>query len=78
MANDLHLHPGDALGFELTILFKTVIVTSFLVWFSVQCFYAHRVWIIGGRNMLLTGAVLAAALVQLIFGFGMCFTFLQN
>ncbi|KAI6118016.1 hypothetical protein F5141DRAFT_1201528, partial [Pisolithus sp. B1] len=34
-------------------------------------FYAHRVWIIGGRNMLLTGAVLAAALVQLIFGFAL-------
>ncbi|KAI6123056.1 hypothetical protein EV401DRAFT_1296829 [Pisolithus croceorrhizus] len=56
---------------------STILVTSFLIWFSVQCFYAHRVWIIGGRNMLLTGAVLAAALVQLIFGFGMCFTFLR-
>lgn len=42
--------------------------TSFTTAFFVQCFYAHRVWIIGNRNKFLTGAVLIAALVQ--FGFG--------
>ncbi|KAI6123054.1 hypothetical protein EV401DRAFT_1948410 [Pisolithus croceorrhizus] len=41
---------------------------QFTTAFFVQCFYAHRVWIIGNRNKFLTGAVLIAALVQ--FGFG--------
>ncbi|KAI6147979.1 hypothetical protein BKA82DRAFT_4146731 [Pisolithus tinctorius] len=36
--------------------------------FFVQCFYAHRVWIIGNRNKLLTGAVLVTSLAQLAFG----------
>ncbi|KIN96636.1 hypothetical protein M404DRAFT_1006659, partial [Pisolithus tinctorius Marx 270] len=30
---------------------------NFFTAFFVQCFYAHRVWIIGNRNKLLTGAV---------------------
>ncbi|KAI6147980.1 hypothetical protein BKA82DRAFT_4146754 [Pisolithus tinctorius] len=42
--------------------------TSFFTAFIVQCFYAHRVWIIGDRNKLLTGAVLITALTQLGFG----------
>ncbi|KAI6013076.1 hypothetical protein BKA83DRAFT_4362937 [Pisolithus microcarpus] len=42
--------------------------TSFTTAFFVQCFYAHRVWIIGSQNKLLTGAVLITALLQ--FGFG--------
>ncbi|KAI5981196.1 hypothetical protein EDD15DRAFT_462940 [Pisolithus albus] len=33
--------------------------------FLVQCFYAHRVWIIGGRNELLTCGVILAAFAQL-------------
>ncbi|KAI6147978.1 hypothetical protein BKA82DRAFT_4146713 [Pisolithus tinctorius] len=41
---------------------------NFFTAFFVQCFYAHRVWIIGNRNKLLTGAVLITALAQLSFG----------
>ncbi|KAI6160230.1 hypothetical protein EDD17DRAFT_1603757 [Pisolithus thermaeus] len=47
---------------------SSAIGTSFTTAFFVQCFYAHRVWIIGNRNKFLTGAVLITALVQ--FGFG--------
>ncbi|KAI6003195.1 hypothetical protein F5J12DRAFT_928033 [Pisolithus orientalis] len=41
-----------------------------LVLFSLpdDSFYAHRVWIIGNRNKLLTGAVLVTSLAQLAFG----------
>ncbi|KAI6013074.1 hypothetical protein BKA83DRAFT_2477667 [Pisolithus microcarpus] len=53
------------------LLFKMVLVTSFLVWFFVQCFYSHRVWIIGDGNVLLTGVVLTAALAQLVSGFAL-------
>ncbi|KAI6113887.1 hypothetical protein EDD16DRAFT_1117078 [Pisolithus croceorrhizus] len=48
---------------------STALSTLFLASFSVQCFYAHRVWIISGRNILLTGSVVVAALVQTVFGF---------
>ncbi|KAI6104487.1 hypothetical protein EV401DRAFT_666427 [Pisolithus croceorrhizus] len=41
------------------------LVTSCLVGFSVQCFYAHRVWIIGSRNMLLTAACLTGNIATL-------------
>lgn len=48
----------------LTIAFAT----NSCIAFFVQCFYAHRVWIIGDRNKLLTCVVLFAALTQLVFG----------
>ncbi|KIK14814.1 hypothetical protein PISMIDRAFT_687642 [Pisolithus microcarpus 441] len=48
---------------------STALGTLFLVSFFVQCFYAHRVWIIGSRNVLLTGSVVVTALVQTGFGF---------
>lgn len=44
------------------------IVTNCLVAFFVQCFYAHRVWIVSGQNKPLLCAVLATAWAQLIFG----------
>ncbi|KAI6118013.1 hypothetical protein F5141DRAFT_1095610 [Pisolithus sp. B1] len=50
---------------------STAFGTSFPVSFFVQCIYAHRVWIIGHQNKLLTGAVVVAALVQLVFGFAL-------
>ncbi|KAI6118014.1 hypothetical protein F5141DRAFT_597417 [Pisolithus sp. B1] len=43
---------------------SSAIGTSFTTAFFVQCFYAHRVWIIGNRNKFLTGAVLITAIVQ--------------
>ncbi|KAI6147976.1 hypothetical protein BKA82DRAFT_4146699 [Pisolithus tinctorius] len=52
---------------DLSVTLATTSLTAFFV----QCFYAHRVWIIGERNKLLTGAVLIAALVQLVFGFAL-------
>ncbi|KAI6118023.1 hypothetical protein F5141DRAFT_1095689 [Pisolithus sp. B1] len=48
----------------LTVAFASNSWIAFLV----QCFYAHRVWIIGGRSKLLTCGVLVAALIQLAFG----------
>lgn len=49
---------------SLTIAFASNSCVAFLV----QCFYAHRVWIIGGRNELLTCGVILAAFAQLAFG----------
>ncbi|KAH7922814.1 hypothetical protein BV22DRAFT_1037068 [Leucogyrophana mollusca] len=43
-------------------------VISFCLTFAVQSFYAHRVWIISGRNKLITSAVLLTAFVQLVLG----------
>ncbi|KAI6147975.1 hypothetical protein BKA82DRAFT_4146690 [Pisolithus tinctorius] len=43
--------------------------SGFFVSFFVQCFYAHRVWIIGGQSKLLMGIVLFVALTALVLGF---------
>ncbi|KAI6030319.1 hypothetical protein EDC04DRAFT_2711419 [Pisolithus marmoratus] len=48
----------------LTVAFAS----NFCVAFLVQCFYAHRVWIIGRQNKLLTCGALLAATAQLVFG----------
>ncbi|KAI6139833.1 hypothetical protein EDD17DRAFT_1516554 [Pisolithus thermaeus] len=42
--------------------FETFLTLLSVLSMPPNSFYAHRVWIIGSRNMLLTGAVLAAAL----------------
>jgi hypothetical protein len=36
--------------------------------FAVQCFYAHRVWIITEYNRLITGIICAFALTAFVFG----------
>jgi len=36
--------------------------------FAVQCFYAHRVWIITEHNRLITGTICAFAATALVFG----------
>ncbi|KAI6030326.1 hypothetical protein EDC04DRAFT_2605384 [Pisolithus marmoratus] len=72
-ANDVCLHARDALnlqGFEsppvvrLNSLLQACMGTGLFASFFVQSFYAYRVWIISNRNILLTVAVLVAALVQ--------------
>ncbi|KAI6118018.1 hypothetical protein F5141DRAFT_598428 [Pisolithus sp. B1] len=47
---------------------STNLGSRFVVSFLVQCFYAHRVWMICGRSKLLTGIVLLVALAALVFG----------
>ncbi|KAI6019479.1 hypothetical protein BKA83DRAFT_4306498 [Pisolithus microcarpus] len=47
---------------------STNLVSRFMVSFLVQCFYAHRVWMICGRSKLLTSIVLFVALAALVFG----------
>ncbi|KAI6123059.1 hypothetical protein EV401DRAFT_1299167 [Pisolithus croceorrhizus] len=47
---------------------STNLGSRFVVSFLVQCFYAHRIWMICGRSKLLTGTVLLAALAALVFG----------
>ncbi|KAI6030329.1 hypothetical protein EDC04DRAFT_91193 [Pisolithus marmoratus] len=66
-----------------TALGTSCLVSFFVQWFeafltlrsafstSRNSFYAHRVWIIGNRNKLLTGAVFVTALVQVVFGFAL-------
>ncbi|KAI6030328.1 hypothetical protein EDC04DRAFT_91262 [Pisolithus marmoratus] len=49
---------------------SSAFASRFFIAFFVQCFYAHRVWIIGNRNKLLTGVVLVTAMAQLGFGLG--------
>ncbi|KAL4080976.1 hypothetical protein J3A83DRAFT_4203745 [Scleroderma citrinum] len=44
---------------------KASIFISVWVAFCVQCFYAQRVWIIGGRNKMITVAVVIIASAQL-------------
>ncbi|KAH7922817.1 hypothetical protein BV22DRAFT_629879 [Leucogyrophana mollusca] len=44
------------------------VVLSYVVTFIVQSFYAHRVWIISGRNKLITVAVLTTTLAQFVLG----------
>ncbi|KAF8130286.1 hypothetical protein EV363DRAFT_1450687 [Boletus edulis] len=45
-----------------------VICLSFCITFTVQCFYAHRVWIISGRNRVITSVVFLFAAAQLVLG----------
>ncbi|OAX38839.1 hypothetical protein K503DRAFT_770052 [Rhizopogon vinicolor AM-OR11-026] len=44
-----------------------VVVSTWII-FAVQCFYAHRVWIITEYNRLITGIICALAAASLIFG----------
>ncbi|KIK13342.1 hypothetical protein PISMIDRAFT_406131 [Pisolithus microcarpus 441] len=53
---------------------STNLVSRFMVSFLVQCFYAHRVWMICGRSKLLTSIVLFVALAALVFGVCTCLT----
>ncbi|KAI5984662.1 hypothetical protein EDD15DRAFT_2533127 [Pisolithus albus] len=48
---------------------STNLVSRFTVSFLVQCFYAHRVWMICGRSKLLTSTALFVALAALVFGY---------
>ncbi|KAH7926562.1 hypothetical protein BV22DRAFT_340740 [Leucogyrophana mollusca] len=43
-------------------------ICSYSITFVVQSFYAYRLWIISGRNKLITGTVLATALAQIVLG----------
>ncbi|KAH7923538.1 hypothetical protein BV22DRAFT_573329 [Leucogyrophana mollusca] len=41
---------------------------SFLVPFSVQSFYGQRIWIISGKNKVITGAIFFLAAAQIVLG----------
>ncbi|KAJ8586830.1 hypothetical protein M405DRAFT_339725 [Rhizopogon salebrosus TDB-379] len=45
-----------------------VIITNYVITLFVQSFYVHRVWIISGRNKLVTGTIILAAFSQILFG----------
>ncbi|KAL4071687.1 hypothetical protein V8B97DRAFT_1961770 [Scleroderma yunnanense] len=53
-----------ALPWQLSV----TLVTNCTVAFCVQCFYAHRVWIMSARNKLLICAVLTCSCAQLVVG----------
>ncbi|KIJ58158.1 hypothetical protein HYDPIDRAFT_119891 [Hydnomerulius pinastri MD-312] len=42
------------------------VLLSYLISSTVQGFYVHRVWIISGRNILLTGLIAAIAIVEFV------------
>ncbi|KAF8838413.1 hypothetical protein BDN67DRAFT_971630 [Paxillus ammoniavirescens] len=44
------------------------VLLVYCVTFMVQLFYAHRVWIISGRNKVITFMVVASTTAQLVFG----------
>ncbi|KAF8835318.1 hypothetical protein BDN67DRAFT_975444 [Paxillus ammoniavirescens] len=44
------------------------VLLVYCVTFMVQLFYAHRVWIISGRNKVITFIVVASTTAQLVFG----------
>lgn len=58
----------NACSFQLTWDLSATLVSGLFVSFFVQCFYAHRVWIICGLSKPLTGIVLFVALAALAFG----------
>ncbi|KAF8429460.1 hypothetical protein L210DRAFT_3563422 [Boletus edulis BED1] len=49
------------------------LAVSHIVTSVVQCFYAHRIWIISAKNMLLTSLITATTLMN--FAFGMISTY---
>ncbi|KAI6030325.1 hypothetical protein EDC04DRAFT_92456 [Pisolithus marmoratus] len=55
----------NACSFQLTWDLSATLVSGLFVSFFVQCFYAHRVWIICGLSKPLTGIVLFVALAAL-------------
>ncbi|KIJ61229.1 hypothetical protein HYDPIDRAFT_116216 [Hydnomerulius pinastri MD-312] len=59
-------------SYDCTVRMPVVLIIGvflvYLVTFIVQSFYAHRVWIISGRNKYVTAAVFASAALQLAFG----------
>jgi len=54
-----------------------IIIGNYGITLFVQSFYVHRVWIISGRNKLVTSAIVLAAFFQILFGI-LCFTIVLN
>ncbi|KAH7913783.1 hypothetical protein BJ138DRAFT_547842 [Hygrophoropsis aurantiaca] len=48
--------------------YQMTLFLSFVVPFVVQSFYAYRIWIISGRNKIISGAIYTLAAIQMITG----------
>jgi len=65
-----------SMSFECTTGFPwQMVVTVFVLYliiFFVQCFYAHRVWIITGNNHWITGIIYMLAIASFVSGMIVC------
>ncbi|KIJ69185.1 hypothetical protein HYDPIDRAFT_105780 [Hydnomerulius pinastri MD-312] len=53
---------------RLPVSFSLAVFLNYCITFIVQCFYAQRVWIVSGRNKLITFLVVVPAVVGLGIG----------